>query len=218
MHRRTVLKQLEEYARLWLDPRLKAEWSGSAIAANVQRFREFIGANEACFQRSLLTGHLTGSALVTNPQLDKVLLTLHSKLNMWLQLGGHADGHHLLHEVALRETEEESGFGAGAPIAILAYEKAMAEFLHIEVPHEFPVPFDIDAHLIPARKTEPEHYHYDVRFVVVVSDAIPLNITEESHDLRWFSLAEARAVTAEPSMRRQFAKLEFLRQKLGLGA
>ena len=39
-----------------------------------------------------------------------VLMTHHRKLNMWLQLGGHADGMEDLISVAIREAKEESGF------------------------------------------------------------------------------------------------------------
>ena len=75
----------------------------------VQKFVTFIASEPQCFERSLATGHITGSALVTNKSMNRVLLTLHAKLGMWLQLGGHADGQHLVHDVAAREVEEEHG-------------------------------------------------------------------------------------------------------------
>ena len=77
-----------------------------------------------------------------------------------------------------------------------------------------PLPFDFDCHVIPARKNEPAHIHYDVRYLIIGDRNIPFVISEESQDLRWFTLAEARQVTAEPSMLRQFDKLEWLRGRV----
>ena len=38
-----------------------------------------------------------------------VLMTHHKKLNIWVQLGGHADGESDIAQVAMREAHEESG-------------------------------------------------------------------------------------------------------------
>jgi 8-oxo-dGTP pyrophosphatase MutT (NUDIX family) len=55
-------------------------------------------------------GHLTASALVIDPSRGRVLLTLHKKLQMWLQMGGHCEpGDLTLADAALREATEESG-------------------------------------------------------------------------------------------------------------
>src|SRR4051812_21187124 len=78
----------------------------SAMIAETIRF---VAANENCLERSLLTGHLTGSAWVVSPDRTRTLLTHHRKLDKWLQLGGHADGNSDLAAVALREAQEESG-------------------------------------------------------------------------------------------------------------
>lgn len=78
-----------------------------------------------------------------------VLLTHHRKLGAWFQLGGHADGESDVSKVALQEALEESG---------LQDLELVGE--HI---------FDIDIHLIPARKGDPDHYHFDVRFLVRAS-------------------------------------------------
>jgi hypothetical protein len=44
-------------------------------------------------------------------------------------------------------------------------------------------------------------------------ETIPV-VSDESHDVRWFTLAEARQVTNERSMHRQFDKVEWLKAKL----
>ncbi|NUR68378.1 MAG: NUDIX domain-containing protein, partial [Streptomyces sp.] len=55
-------------------------------------------------------GHITASALVIDPSRGRVLLTLHKKLRMWLQMGGHCEpADATLEAAALREGTEESG-------------------------------------------------------------------------------------------------------------
>src|SRR5262245_7797506 len=70
-----------------------------------------LAEEQRCFWRDAFSpGHFTGSALVTNPGRDKVLLMHHKLLRRWMQFGGHADGEPDLAAVALREATEESGF------------------------------------------------------------------------------------------------------------
>ena len=59
--------------------------------------------------RTCRPGHLTGSALVVDPSDRRILLLFHTKLQRWLQPGGHADGDADLARVALREAVEETG-------------------------------------------------------------------------------------------------------------
>lgn len=175
------------------------------------RFRHLLSGGGAIFERDCFDdGHVTGSAMVVSRGLDAVLLTLHGKLKMWLQLGGHADGHPVVHDAAMREALEESGLRR---LAFLTYEHGL------EPPRPaalagVPIPFDLDVHAIPARKSDPLHFHYDVRYAIVADPAEPLVISDESQDLRWFPLAEARRVTDERSMHRQFDKLARLREIL----
>ena len=131
-------------------------------------FNDFAAAHADCCERTLRTGHFTGSAWLVSADGERVLLTHHRKLNRWLQLGGHADGDGDLANVALREAEEESGLSG----------------LSVE-----PQVFDLDRHAIPARGDEPEHWHYDVRFVVHARGSEDFIVGEESHDLAWRSIA-----------------------------
>ncbi|MFC4821377.1 NUDIX hydrolase [Dokdonella ginsengisoli] len=132
--------------------------------------------------RELLEGHLTGSAWLVSADGRRVLLTHHRKLDRWLQLGGHADGDADLACVALREAEEESGLTG------LVVERTI---------------FDLDRHRIPARGDVPEHWHYDVRYVVRATGSEAFTVSEESHALAWRDVAElAAADTADESLRR----------------
>ena len=149
-------------------------------------FRELASTQADAARRERQAGHLTGSAWLVSADGERVLLTHHRKLNRWLQLGGHADGDADLARVALREAGEESGL------------------LDLEVES---VVFDLDRHRIPARGDEPEHWHYDVRFVVRARGSEAFVVGEESHALAWRDVAEiARDATADVSLRRMACK------------
>lgn len=119
-------------------------------------------------ERTCRPGHLTGSACVVDRASDSVLLLFHTKLQRWLQPGGHADGDFDLAAVALREATEESGI----------------EGLRLD-----PAPIDLDIHLV-APPGEDAHLHLDVRFLVEAPPgAVPCG-NHESQDLRWVPRGE----------------------------
>ena len=140
-------------------------------------------------RRELAEGHLTASALVLDAARERVLLTHHRKLGRWLQLGGHCDGDPDLVRVALTEATEESGI----------------EGLRID-----PVPIDLDIHTIPARPArgnrpaEPEHLHYDTRFVVTAPPGAVEVASEESLSLGWFAPGDLARIDLDDSVRRLF--------------
>ncbi len=162
------------------------------------RFLRHLETGPSAFERTTVAGHFTASALVSNNAMDRVLLTLHAKLGLWLQLGGHADGNSDLASVALKECEEESGL---TKLLLFPLE---------------PLIFDLDLHSIPARKQDPEHLHFDVRFLVIADQSESLVITPESKDLRWVALRDAYGLSREWSMHRQFDKLGWLKNQRGL--
>lgn len=125
----------------------------------------FIKANGDCFKRSLQIGHITGSSWIVNQSCNKALLTHHNKLDRWLQLGGHADGDTDVIAVASREAYEESGLTS---LRLISNEI-----------------FDIDIHSIPGRKAEPQHLHYDIRFLFEADDEEPFHVSSESKSLKW---------------------------------
>lgn len=159
-------------------------------ALSRDRIIAFVRVHPDCFERSLRVGHVTGSAWLLDPTGEKVLLTRHRKLGKWLQLGGHADGNPDVLEVALREAREESGIADIVPIS----KKT----------------FDVDVHRIPARGGEPEHDHYDIRFLLRVSGDATFRVSDESDDLAWVSKSELPTLESDESVLRMHRKWQKL--------
>lgn len=166
----------------WLQQRLNAYTPDihSYERAYLLQCKQLLATQPRAFWRDNFTpGHFTGSAWVVNPARTRTLLIHHPKLNIWVQPGGHADGNPNLLEVALQELQEESGYTTG---------KAVSTDI-----------FDIDVHYYPERLkngvTEPEHLHFDVRFLIEVDDAQPIPGSEEKQTMKWLTLSEAAAAT-----------------------
>ena len=77
----TLEKQLNQYLVLYPD-----EEKATLMMI------DFLKTDSNCFERNNWSGHFTGSAWVMDKTREWFLMTHHRKLNLWLQLGGHADG------------------------------------------------------------------------------------------------------------------------------
>ncbi len=149
-------------------------------AETVARFVQFVEGYEQCFERDCWAGHVTGSAWVVDPEGSHVLLTHHKKLDIWVQLGGHSDGDPDTPSVAQREAEEEGG----VPVEMVSADI-----------------FDLDIHEIPARKSDPAHFHFDVRFAFRAQHRDYV-VSEESNNLAWVDIADLESVSEETSLLR----------------
>lgn len=173
MHRRALNDLLARFAATADD--------GGALAA---RFVQFVGAHGDCLLRTCVPGHITASAWILSADHRRCLLTHHRKLDRWLQLGGHVDGDGAVERAALREAREESGL----------------QRLQLLAPGGELRPLDLDVHPIPARGAEPEHLHWDVRFLVRALPGQDLVVSPESKALRWVDVEALAELTAEESV------------------
>ena len=127
-------------------------------------------------------GHITASCYVIDGG-GRLLLHHHRRLNRWLQMGGHVEAGEEPVEAALREAAEESGLRD-----LQLAQDGIA---------------DLDVHIIPAGRGEPEHRHFDVRYIARTDapEAIAMDVNE-SNDLMWVDLERAAVLmNSEESLR-----------------
>ncbi len=132
-------------------------------------------------------GHFTASSFVLNPARDSVLLIFHGKLHRWLQPGGHVDPEDVdVMAAARREVAEEvdvhtlSVVGTGL--------------------------FDVDIHDIPARKSDPTHAHFDVRFLFVAPN-LDYRAGSDAGAAKWVRLDQVSGIESDASVMRAIRKI-----------
>lgn len=166
----------------------------AAEAQHLMQMEEAIEALASPLSRAQPGAHFTASAVVVTPEGDRVAMLHHRKLERWLQPGGHVepeDGGDLL-LAAMRESREETGCEVG--------------------PHPLaPLPLDVDAHVIPARRDEAEHTHLDVRFLLVATSAEALSHDPlESSAIHWFGWDAALERADDAALVRMLTKARAL--------
>ena len=147
--------------------------------------------DDPCSRHSFEPGHFTASAFVVSPDLGSMLLILHSKLDLWLQPGGHIDPEDAdVTAASRREVVEETGVSSLEPLP------------------EFPALLDLDIHPIPAnpRKGEPAHEHFDVR-VALRATTWEFEAGSDAQAARWVPLAQVDEIATDESVRRALRKL-----------
>lgn len=180
MHRQELLQLLRQHKTRFMEE-----------LGYVNRAIDYVEEHTDCFYRELWPAHVTGSAWVVNPDLDRILMMHHKKHDQWFQPGGHADGDADIVRVALRETAEETGL-----------DSSQVNLLDTQV-------FDVDIHSIPAMGTDPRHEHIDIRFLVEIDDSLPVPGNDESHDVVW---VEINNVTRFNNNRSTYRMVEKTRQ------
>lgn len=182
MHRQELLQLLREHETRFMEE-----------LGYVKRAINYVEDHTDCFYRELWPAHVTGSAWVVSPDLNRVLMMHHKKHDQWFQPGGHADGDADILRVALRETAEETGL-----------DVSLVKLLETQL-------FDVDIHSIPAMGVEPRHEHIDVRFLVEIDDGIPIPGNDESHDVIWVDINNVTRFNNNRSTYRMLEKTRQLR-------
>jgi 8-oxo-dGTP pyrophosphatase MutT (NUDIX family) len=161
----------------------------AAECESMRRILTLLGSAKNPFSREHYhPGHLTASGIVLNPAHDKALLIFHTKLQRWLQPGGHFEpGESDPAVAAAREVLEETG---------------------LAVETDSPPPLlDVDVHAIPARKTEPAHFHFDLRMLFVAREGEAQ--ANEVQAVRWAQRSEFAEMELDHSTLRALKKCGF---------
>ncbi|MFF8992352.1 NUDIX hydrolase [Streptomyces sp. NPDC014983] len=136
--------------------------------------------------RKEFRGHVTAGAVLVRPD-GRVLTVEHRSLRTWLLPGGHVEaGDGSLRDAALRELAEETGISRD------------------RVEADGDTALHIDVHTIPANdaKGEPEHPHFDFRFLFrTTADTVELQEEEVTN----YSWQFADMLTTEPLRSRVMA-------------
>jgi 8-oxo-dGTP pyrophosphatase MutT (NUDIX family) len=171
---------------------MKYQACDATESVHLERMRSLANQLGDVFSRShFVPGHFTASAFILSPDRTSLLLIHHVKLDRWMQPGGHieADDADVL-AAARREVEEEVGLPANLPLFQ-------------------PDLFDLDIHPIPARGAEPQHEHFDVRYLFVANNA-EARSGDGVKDWKWVPLPDVGHVTDDESVRRVARKLRQL--------
>ncbi|GGK85897.1 NUDIX hydrolase [Mangrovihabitans endophyticus] len=160
-------------ARLHADATaLLSRWTATSAAADEARRRTLtlLDDGPVATTRAHRLGHVTASAMIVGAD-GRLLLCLHGRMNMWMQVGGHCEpDDESLAAAALREATEESGIPG----------------LRLD-----PVPIDVHVHPVRCRPADGEPavatHHFDVRFAAFAPAGAEERVSEESQALGWFT-------------------------------
>lgn len=162
----------------------RAELDRYLAALEVDRSRldglfALLGGGVDIGARATMPGHVTGSGVVTDG--ERLLVIHHVRLDRWLQPGGHLEPGETPLAAAMRETAEEAGI------------EVAPDPWHLRSG----LPVDVDAHVIPAsaKHGEPEHTHFDFRYVLhAAPGAASAPQLAEVAEIRWVTSKEARGL------------------------
>lgn len=151
------------------------EPEGDQEARDLERLRALVGTGADPWTRAAPL-HVTGSAVVVHPPTRRVLLRWHTRMQAWLQVGGHGDpGEVDPFAVARREAIEETGL-----TDLVAWPDARRpRIVQVAV-----VP-------VPAGKGEPPHEHGDIRYALATGSPDAVIPEDASSPLAWLGVEDA---------------------------
>ncbi len=153
--------------------------SKDIILAQLEQYGELL------YSRDTLHGHMTASAIILNPQLDKILMVHHNIYNSYGWTGGHADGETDLYSVAYKEAQEETGVEKLYPVSksILSAEA-----------------LPVKEHIKKGKKVI-AHKHYNVTFGFICSEKEKIRIKpDENSGVKWIEIDKLSEYCAEADM------------------
>lgn len=136
---------------------------------------------------------LTASAFIVRLDTSEptLMLHMHKKLHKYLQFGGHVELHETPWQAVTHELAEESGY-AMSQLQLLQPKLRIKKLTGTDLqPH----PLQINTHKF---NDELDHYHTDIAFAFVTSEAPKNNVQEgESSDIHLFTLEELKAIPSD---------------------
>lgn len=146
---------------------------------------ELLQYGERLYSRDTLHAHMSASAIILNPSLDKTLMVYHNIYNSYSWTGGHADEEQDLYTVAYREAREETGVERLYPVS--------RSLLSVE---SLPVP----EHIKRGKKVA-FHYHHNVTFGFICPDNQRLSIKpDENSSVAWLDINKLTELCSEEDM------------------
>lgn len=140
---------------------------------------------EKLYFRESLHGHMTASAIILNPQLDKILMVHHNIYNSYGWTGGHADGETDLYSVAYKEAQEETGVEKLYPVSrsILSAEA-----------------LPVQEHIKKGKQVT-AHEHYNLTFGFICSEKEKIRIKpDENSGVKWIEIDKLSQYCTEANM------------------
>ena len=137
------------------------------------------------YYRDMLHGHMTASAIILNPKLDKILMVYHNIYHSYSWAGGHSDGEENLYQVAYEEAKEETGVEKLYPVSrnIISVES-----------------LPVEEHMKDGKRVK-AHNHYNVTFGFICSEKEQLKIKpDENSNVNWIHIEKLDQYCTEEEM------------------
>lgn len=129
--------------------------------------------------------HITSSALILNPTLDKVLMAHHIIFNAYSFIGGHADGESDLLTVAIKEAMEETGVKYVFPLS--------HKIMSLDI-------LPVKEHIRKGQHVKP-HLHLSIAYgLIAPENQLICSNKEENFDVKWVAVDALGAVCSEIHM------------------
>lgn len=129
--------------------------------------------------------HVTSSALILNPTLDKVLMVHHTIFNAYSFVGGHADGERDLLTVAIKEAIEETGVNYVFPLT--------DNIMSLDI-------LPVEEHIRKGQLVKP-HSHLSITYGLIAPENQTISSnTEENFDVKWVAVDALDTICNETHM------------------